>query len=171
MVAIFLSAVAVSGPALAEAQAAAARIAAGEPSDDASRAARARNAHWAPSLRAQGGGRQDDRTVTGELRLAPIREDWNGAGRQWSVMLSWDFSQVVFAREETQLALAHASLERARREVREKVARLYVEWLRLAGQEEPAPELLRVLADLDGLTGGLFREELDKVQAKLVEAP
>jgi hypothetical protein len=167
MLPLLIAAAIAAEPTLAQAQAAAARCAAGDAAADASRTARARNAHWAPQLRAQGGAREDGRAVRGEVRLAPIIEDWTSAGSSWSVMLLWDFSQVVFAREETQLALAHTHLARVRREVQTKVAQLYVERLRLKREPGAVLELLRVTAELDALTGGLYADALERVQAQV----
>lgn len=164
---LWAAAVAVAEPSLSEAQAAAAKTAAGPTGSDVSRTLRARLAHWAPTLRAQAGFREDQKRLAGELRLAPIREDTSSAGAQWSVILGWDFSQVIFAREETQLALAQLQLARARREAMEKVARLYVERQRLPGNPENALERLRLTAELDALTGGLFREVLERAQAEM----
>src|SRR3954464_6442629 len=76
-------------PSLPDAQEAAARAAGGSEAQDAARLARARSAHWAPQLRAQGGGREDEKLRAGEYRLAPIREQDVGAGRTWSLMLPW----------------------------------------------------------------------------------
>jgi hypothetical protein len=161
-------------PSLAEAQEAAARVAGGTTGDEASREARARRSHWAPQVRAQGQFRDDEKTRAGEYRLAPLREQDVTAGRNWSLALTWDFSQVIFAREETQLALAQAHLARARREAAAKAAQLWIErrqarvaWLaRPAGpaRAEACFGLLRLTADLDALTGGLFREALARCE-------
>ena len=128
-----------SEPSLAETADAAARFAGGSATDDFSREARARRAHWAPQLRAQGLLRDDEKSRNGEYRLAPLREQDVGTGRVWSVVLAWDFSQIVYAREESQLALAHAQLSRARREAADKASQLWIErrqqrarWLALA---------------------------------------
>jgi hypothetical protein len=156
-------------PGLAQAQEAAARLAGGTAGEDASRSTRARLAHWAPALRGQAGLREDERTRRGELRLAPLREDDAAQGRTWALMLSWDFAQVVYAREEAQLALAHAHLARVRREAAARAAQL---WLERRGARAalfelpPGPRrieaclgLLRLTAELDVLTA-LFRDAL-----------
>jgi hypothetical protein len=151
-------------PGLAATQDAAARAAAGSGEQDAARLWRARNAHWAPQLRLQGGEREDERLRAGEYRAAPVREQDAGAGRNWSVALSWDFAQVIFAREETQLAIAQARLARIRREAAERAAALWVErqqaralWLQ-ARTQETCFALLQLTAELDALTAGLFHD-------------
>jgi len=151
-------------PGLLATQAAAARAAGGSAADDAARLSRARSAHWAPQLRAQGGEREDDRLRAGEYRAAPVREQDVGAGRNWSLTLSWDFAQLIFAREETQLAAAQARLARTRRDAAEKAAALWIErrqaralWLR-TGTQEACFALLRLTAELDALTCGLFHD-------------
>jgi hypothetical protein len=162
-------------PGLAEAQAAAARLAGGASAEDVSRTSRARNSHWAPVLRGQGVRRDDERSRRGEFRLAPLIEDDRAAGHTWAVTVTWDFSQVVYAREESQLALAHAHLARLRREAAERAGKSWVDRARarvsLAGLP-PGPrrleaqlELLRLTAELDALTGGLFRDALSREEA------
>src|SRR5439155_9745691 len=96
-----------SEPGLLQTQEAAAKLAGGQSAADDGRVARARAARWAPQLRAQASGREDEKTRAGEFRLAPLLEHDFAAGHAWFVALTWDFSQLVFAREETQLALAH----------------------------------------------------------------
>jgi hypothetical protein len=134
-----------------------------------------RNAHWAPVVRGQAGWRDDQRSRRGEFRLAPLIEDDTGSARTWVVTVQWDLSQIIYAREESQLALAHAHLARLRREAAEKAGQLWVERTRaraaLAGIE-PGPRrleaqlaLLRLTAQLDALTGGLFREALSREEA------
>lgn len=158
-------------PGLLATQEAAARVAGGSGAEDAARLSRARNAHWAPQLRAQGGEREDERLRAGEYRAAPVREQDAGAGRSWSVTLSWDFAQLVFAREETQLALAQARLAHARREAAEKAAALWIErrqaralWLR-ARTQEACYALLRLTAELDALTAGLFHDAAQREES------
>jgi hypothetical protein len=165
------AAVAAAEPGLLDAQEAAARVAAGSAGEDRSRAGRARGAHWAPQLRVQALVRDDDRLRTGEFRLAPVREQDVSGGRSWSVTLTWDFAQVVFAREETQLALAHAHLARLRREAADRAAVLWSErqqarwlWASLRTREA-CLALLRLTAQLDALTGGLFREAAEREEA------
>jgi hypothetical protein len=149
---------------LLETQDAAARLAAGSASDDASRVARARAAHWAPQLRGQATLREDEKTRSGEYRLAPLREQDLFLGHAWMVMLTWDLSQVVFAREETQLAHAHAQLARARRDAAERAAQLWIERRRAqalwfaARTRESCFALLRATAALVAITGALFRD-------------
>ncbi|HET7786701.1 MAG TPA: hypothetical protein VFL36_12080 [Myxococcales bacterium] len=153
-----------SEPGLLATQDAAARVAAGSGEEDAARLQRARNSHWAPELRVQGGEREDERLRAGEYRAAPVREQDAGAGRNWSVSLSWDFAQLIFAREETQLAAARERLARARREAAGRAAALWIErqqaravWLR-ARTQEACYALLQLTAELDALTAGLFHE-------------
>jgi hypothetical protein len=174
VLAICLSIAAAAGPGLPglfEAQEAAARLAAGLASEDASREARARAAHWTPQLRAQGSVRASDENRAGQRYGSPLIEDDVGSVQTWSVLLTWDLSQVVFAREETQLALAHARLAQLRQEARAKVSEVWVERLReLArfAQAPPAQRLsaclsaLQLTARLDALTGGLFRMAVER---------
>lgn len=162
-------------PGLSEAQEAAARRAGGEPAEDVSRTARARRAHWAPAVRGQAGVRQDERTRRGELRLAPLREDDAALSHIWGLTVMWDLSQIVYAREESQLALAHAHLARVRREAADKAAQLWIERRRTRlslAELPPGPrrlevrlELLRLTAQLDALTGGLFGDSLAREEA------
>ena len=162
-------------PGLSETQEAAARRAGGETAEDASRTARARRAHWAPAVRGQAGMRQDERTRRGELRLAPLREDDAGLSHIWGITVTWDLAQIVYAREESQLALAHAHLARLRREAADKAAQLWIERRRTRislAELPPGPrrlevrlELLRLTGQLDALTGGLFRDSLEREEA------
>jgi hypothetical protein len=163
---------------LLEAQEAAARVAAGAPSDDASRESRARNSHWAPQVRAQGGAKSDAMSRTGQRYNAPLVESDIGAGQSWSVQVAWDFSQVVFAREETQLALAHAHLSRLRREARDRAAQLFLDrqhalrrWQSGSGpqRQEACVSALNLTAQLDSITGGLFRDALTSQEASCVQ--
>ena len=89
--------------------------------------------------------------------------------------MTWDFAQLVYSREESQLALAHVHLARVRREAAEKAAALWVERrqrcaslpaLSGAARNEAALELLRVTAELDAVTGGLYRELLSRQEAE-----
>jgi len=153
-----------SEPGLLETQDAAARLVGGSPSDDASRVGRARAAHWAPQLRGQATVREDEKTRSGEYRLAPLREQDLFLGHTWMLSLTWDLSQVVFAREETQLANAHAQLARAQREAAERAAQLWIErrraqalWL-AARTRDSCFALLRATAALVAITGALFRQ-------------
>jgi hypothetical protein len=173
---LWLSLGAPAVPSLQQAQEAAARAAAGDPADDASRALRARRAHWAPVVRGQVGGKDDQRSRRGEIRLSPLREDDTGAARTWAVTVQWDLAQVIYAREESQLALAQAHLSRLRREAAERAAELWIERRRKALAVAAAPagpgrsalllELLQATAALDAITGGLFRELLAEEEAQ-----
>ena len=161
----FALAAALGEPGLIETQQAASRAAAGTPAEDATRTARARNAHWAPQLRGQAGLRDDERSRNGEFRLAPLREQDLGVAHTWAVMLTWDFSQVVFAREESQLALAHAHLSRLRREGAERAGQLWLERRQAIAAAKPCAEVLALTAALDAVTAGLFRESLAREEA------
>jgi hypothetical protein len=172
---LLLAAAAPPEPSLVETQEAAARAAGGTAGDDASREARARKAHWAPQLRAQGQLRDDQKVRDGVYRLAPLHEQDLGTGQAVSLMLSWDFSQVVYAREESQLALANAHLARLRREAGEKAAQLFVERrkaLLLWQSSPPGPAraeaclaALSLTAQLDALTAGLFHDAVSLEEA------
>ena len=169
-------------PSLAEAQEAAARLAGGDAADDRSRASRARRAHWAPVVRGLVGGREDQRTRRGEFRLAPLREDDTGSALTWGATVTWDLSQLIFAREETQLVHAQVKAAHVRQQAAAEAARLYVE--RRARQLELRTrpldagtrarlslEVLRLTALLDSLTGGLFRSALDAEEAAVAPVP
>jgi hypothetical protein len=175
------AAVAPAEPSLLEVQSAAARTAGGEVASDASRTARLRASHWAPVVRAQIVRRDDLRTRVGEYRGYPLRQDDAGAAHTWLVTLTWDFAHLVYAREESQLALAHVHLARVRREAAEKAASLWIERrekraslrdLSGAARREAALDALRISAELDALTGGLYRDLVAREQAELeVEEP
>ena len=159
------------GPGLLETQEAAARTAGGSPAQDASRVARARAAHWAPQLRGQATARDDERSRNGEYRLAPLHEQNVAVGHAWVLTLTWDLSQVIFAREETQLALAHIQLARVRRDAADRAAQLWIErrqaqalWI-VARTRESCFALLRATAGLVALTGGLFRDAAAREEA------
>ena len=163
-------------PGLLQTQEAAAKLAGGQSAADDGRVVRARMAHWAPQLRAQATAREDEKTRAGEFRLAPLLEHDLAAGRVWFVALTWDFSQLIFAREETQLALAHVQLARARRDAAERAAQLWIErqkahalWT-AAGTRDSCFALLRVTAALVALTG-LFREAAAREEAACVSEP
>jgi len=136
-------------PGLLETQEAAARAAGGSPGQDASRLQRARAAHWAPQLRGQATARDDEKTRNGEYRLAPLHEQNVAVGHAWMLTLTWDLSQVIFAREETQLALAH--LQQLRRQpfggriVLQRVRRLGHRKQHRAQENVPEVLLARVL--------------------------
>src|SRR5467141_695189 len=158
-------------PGLLETQEAAARAAGGSSAQDASRLARARAAHWAPQLRGQATARDDEKTRNGEYRLAPLHEQNVAVGHAWMLTLTWDLSQVIFAREETQLALAHLQLARVRRDAADRAAQLWIErrqaqalWI-AARTREPCFALLRATAGLVALTGGLFRDAAAREEA------
>jgi len=174
-IALLCAAAALVEPGLPEAQAAAQRTAGGTAADDAARTARLRRSHWAPVLRGEILRRDDLRDRVGEVRGYPLRQqDW-GAAATWSVTLTWDFAQLVYAREESQLALAHVHLARVRREAADRAAALWVERrqkrasmdaLGGAAWREAALELLRVTAELDAVTGGLYRDLLAREEAE-----
>ena len=153
-------------PGLLETQEAAARVAGGSAAEDALRTARARAAHWLPLVRGQATLREDDRTRNGEYRLTPLHEQDFFFGRTWLIALTWDLSQVVFAREETQLALAHVHLARVRKEAADRAGQLWFErrlarayWLAVRTRES-CLGLLRATSALFALTGTLFRDAL-----------
>jgi hypothetical protein len=170
---------ALAEPTLGEAQEAAMRTSAGLAADDAARISRARAARWAPVLRAQAGFRDDERTRRGEVRLAPLIENDLGKSRVWAIVAQWDLAQLVYSRDEGQLALAHVHLARVRQKAAETAARLYEErwrrrvFLRLHADAPPGElvdpllGLLRATAGLDALTGGLYREQLAQAEGDL----
>ena len=173
--ALLCAAAALAEPALLDAQAAAQRTAGGTAADDGARTARLRRSHWAPVVRAELLRRDDLRNRVGELRGYPLRQDDAGVANTWSITVTWDFAQLVYSREESQLALAHVHLARVRREAAEKAAALWVERrqrraslpaLSGAARNEAALELLRVTAELDAVTGGLYRELLSRQEAE-----
>ena len=174
-IALLCAAAALGEPALLEAQAAAQRAAGGTAADDAGRTARLRRSHWAPVLRGELLRRDDLRSRVGELRGYPLQQQDAGVANTWSVTLTWDFAQLVYAREESQLALAHVHLARVRREAAEKAAALWVERRQrraslpaLSGEalREASLELLRVTAELDAVTGGLYRDVLAREETE-----
>jgi hypothetical protein len=173
--ALLCAAAALAEPALLDAQAAAQRAAGGTAAEDGARTARLRRSHWAPVVRAELLRRDDLRNRVGELRGYPLRQDDAGVANTWSITVTWDFAQLVYSREESQLALAHVHLARVRREAAEKAAALWVERRQrcaslpaLSGgaRTEAALELLRVTAELDAVTGGLYRELLSRQEAE-----
>jgi hypothetical protein len=175
-IAVLCAAFALLEPGLPEAQAAAQRTAGGSAPDDAARTKRLRRSPWAPVLRGEVLRRDDLRERTGELRGYALRQQDSGAAHTWSVTLTWDFAQLVYAREESQLALAHVHLARVRREAADRAAALWVERrqkrasmdaLSGAAWREAALELLRVTAELDAVTGGLYRDLLAREEADL----
>jgi hypothetical protein len=158
-------------PGLLETQEAAARVAGGSAAQDAARLARARVAHWAPQIRGQAAAREEEKTRLGEFRLAPLREQDAGAGRNWALTVTWELSQVIFAREETQLVLAQIQLARVRREAADRAAQLWIERQRaralwtITRTRETCFALLRATAALVALSGGLFREAAAREEA------
>lgn len=166
-------------PALAQVEEAAVRRAAGPLSEELSRISRARSAHWAPVVRAQFGIRDDGRTRRGQVRLAPLVEDDLGESRAWAVVATWDLAQIVYARDEAQLALAHVHLARVRQQAVDDAIRLYEERWRLRAALRFLPRaasrarvdallaLLRATAGLDGLTSGLYAAQLAQVEAEV----
>jgi len=177
VIAIALLCAATAGePGLVEAQAAAQRTAGGSAAEDAARTARLRRSHWAPVLRGQLLRRDDLRDRAGELRGYPLVQQDSAVANTWSITLTWDFAQLLYAREESQLALAHVHLARVRREAADRAAELWVERrqkrasltsLSGAARREAALELLRLTAELDAVTGGLYRELLAREEAEL----
>ena len=162
-------------PGLLEVLEAASRAAGGTAAEDASRATRARLAHWAPQVRGQAQVRDDEKTRNGEFRLAPLHEQDLGVGHAFAVVLSWDLPQAIYARDETQLALAHAHLARVRREAADKAAQVFLErrrarahWFSLpAGEARSAACIaaLQLTAQLDSLTAGLFHDAVASEEA------
>jgi hypothetical protein len=166
-------------PVLAQVEEAAARRVAGSISDEVSRVSRAGAAHWAPVIRAQYGIRDDGRTRRGQIRLAPLLEDDAGQSRAWAVVATWDLAQVIYARDEGQLALAHVHLARMRQQAADDAVRLFEERWRLRSALRFTPEgvsrprvemliaLLRTTALLDALTGGLYGTQLALAQEQV----
>lgn len=181
MLALALSVALAAEPGLDETQAAAARTAAGAAADDESRVTRARRAHLAPLLRGQVLGKDSVKSRRGQVRLAPLVEDDTSDEKGWAVALQWDFAQLVYSRDESQLALAHAHLARLRRDAAEKAAQLWIDRRKTlaalaasppgAARDELALALLQATASLDAITGGLFHEVLLREQAALVPSP
>jgi hypothetical protein len=172
---VVLAAAAVE-PSLEQAQRAAERRAAGEAASDSARGERLRRAHWAPVVRAELIDRADERSRRGEFRLAPVVEDDHGAALTWGVTVTWDLAQLIYAHEESQLALAHQHLARVRREAAERAAALWIERRRKrealpavagsAARREALFDLLRTTAELDALTG-LYAHPLAEEQARI----
>ncbi|GAC1605678.1 MAG: hypothetical protein NVS4B10_19360 [Myxococcales bacterium] len=170
---------AASDPALPAVVEAAQRRAAGTAPEEASRQSRARSAHWAPVVRAQAGVRDDGRTRRGQVRLAPLIEDDLAQSRSWAVVATWDLAQLVYARDEAQLALAHVHLARVRREVADDAVRLYEERWRLRSSLRSAPPgssrertdllltLLRTTAALDALSG-LYGSQVEELESEVL---
>jgi hypothetical protein len=163
-------------PTLEQAQRAAERIAAGDREADSSRRSRARAAHFAPVVRGQLGRAQADQSRSGISYGQPVQWTTLGQTTTWAVTLSWDLPSAIYGREENQLALSEAQLARVRREVAQRVGRLYAERKRklLAMHAQPGSDaslqlenalsLLELTAELDGLSGGLFAAALARAQ-------
>jgi hypothetical protein len=163
-------------PTLEQAQRAAERIAAGDREADSSRRSRARAAHFAPVVRGQLGRAQVDQSRSGVSYGQPVQ--WNTLGQTttWAVTLAWDLPSAIYGRDENQLALSESQLARVRREVAQRVGRLYAERKRklLAMHAQPGSDaslqlenalsLLELTAELDGLSGGLFAAALARAQ-------
>ena len=164
-------------PTLIEAQEAAVRNAGGPKEADASRVSRARSAHWAPVVRGIFGVRDNEGTRDGELRGAPLRWTDRGQALTWGLTATWDLPQVIFARDETQLVHAHLHLEKARQAASKQAMRLYLDRRDRKRALANAPahevrqrllqEVVRLTADLDALTGGLYRPFLTAELAEL----
>jgi len=166
-------------PTLQEAQSAAARLAAGSASEDASRVSRARGAHWAPVVRGQLGGNASDHTRDGTMYDEPLHWTDVGGATTWGVTLTWDLPSAIYARDENQLALSQVHLARMRREVSARAGQLYGARQRqlltlrsqtnasASAQLESALALLETTAELDAITGGLFAPALARAQSRV----
>jgi len=162
---------------LIEVQAAAVKNAGGPKETDASRVARARSAHWAPVVRGLFGVRDNEGTRDGELRGAPLHYTDRGQALSWGVTATWDLPQVIFARDETQLIHAHLHLEKARQAASKEAIRLYLDRQNrkralanpssAEARQRLLQEIVRLTADLDLLTGGLFLDALSRELAEL----
>jgi hypothetical protein len=159
-------------PSLQDAQAAAARLAAGDAAGDASRVARARAAHWAPVVRGQLGGTTSEQTRDGVMYLDPLHWTNLGSATTWAVTLTWDLPSAIYARDENQLALSSVHLARVRREVVARTGLLYgsrkrkLAALRAQAGASPATQLESALSLLE-TTAGLFAPALARVQARV----
>jgi hypothetical protein len=167
-------------PTLVEAQQVAAKRAAGEREEDRSRVHRARVSHWAPVIRGLLGGREDERVRDGEARHDPLRWTDRGQALTWGVQVTWDLPQLIFARDETQLVHAQLHLEKARQAAARETVRLYLERRekqRALAQAPPETrprlriEIVKLTAELDSLTGGLFRASLAREEAAADRPP
>ena len=144
-------------------------------------------------MRGQFGGKDDERTRRGQYRGQPLDEDDVDVGHSWAVVATWDLAQLVYSHDEAQLVLAHAHLARLRRQAADEAAQVWTERRRRlaalrklsagadrgaergaehgaehgADRDEAALVLLRLTAELDALTGGLFHELLLREQAEL----
>ena len=167
-------------PSLIEVQEAAIRRAGGPREGDASRLSRARGAHWAPVVRALVGGRGDERTRDGELRSNALHWIDRGQALTWGLTATWDLPQAIYARDETQLVHAHIHLEKVRQAAAREAVRLHLErrdrqrTLAHATQSDARlrlqQDVVRLTADLDAVTGGLFHEVLAREVRELSRA-
>jgi hypothetical protein len=155
----------------------AARIAAGSSDEDESRLSRARAAHWAPQLRAQLQRADSEALRAGMQSSAPLQWNQQGQVDTWAVAATWDLSQLVYDRDENQLALSRVHLARRRQEVAQDAADRYVERQRLLAALAAGPRdthtallLLRCTAALDALTAGLYQGALARAQALVTPA-
>lgn len=165
-------------PSLHEASTAAARAAAGSPLDDARRLERARRSRWLPLLKAQVGGRDDQRLKIDPAHGYLTLDDGSVSSLNWLVSASWDLSQLWFAKEEVALTLSAARLERLRQAAVARTVQLYARRHLLlrppAGPEAPPEQARRLLdvlavtAELDELTRGLFAGAVERAQAAAV---
>jgi hypothetical protein len=155
----------------------AARIAAGTTDEDESRLARARAAHWAPQLRAQVQRADSESLRAGVQSSAPLQWNQQGQVDTWAVAATWDLSQLIYDRDENQLALSRVHLARRRQEVAQEAAERYVERQRLLAALAAGPRdtptallLLRCTAALDALTAGLYQGALARAQEAVTPA-
>ncbi len=160
-------------PSIVEVQQAAARVAGGEASEDQSRLSRARAAHWAPVLRGLIGGKSNELSRIGTYRGAPVQLTDLGSSLSWGVSATWDLPQVIYSRDEAQLGHAQLHLAKARLQAATEAARLYLDrrekrrtlatLIDAAGSARSRLllEILRLTAELDARTGGLFRASLE----------
>ena len=165
-------------PSLRDAAAAAARLAAGSALGDEERLLRARRSRWLPQLKAQVGGRDDQRLKVDPAHGYLTLDDGSASSLTWLVSATWDLSQLWYAKEEVALTLSAARLERLRQAALARVVQLYARrhlLLRAPAVPESLSErprrlldLLAVTAELDGLTGGLFAGALERAQAAAV---
>lgn len=130
---------------------------------------RARQAAWLPRLRAEADHDERSTHSTGyrgstefdTLRLTP--------GTRVGLSASWELDRLVFSRDELAVAEAASRLARQREDRVERATRLFFQRLHLKAGLSLAPpegtlervrgelELSRTTAELDAITGGLFR--------------
>ena len=169
-------------PSVGEVQQAAARLAGGEAGEDASRTSRARAAHWAPVLHALVGRKDDAHVRDGQFRDAPVHLNDSGNSISWGISATWDLPQTIYSRDEAQLSHARLHLAKARLQAATEAARLFLdrrEKLRalsglpagqVAARARLLLEILRLTADLDARTGGLFHDALENEAAESTRA-